>query len=356
MSFGLTEDDARGRLAEAYGLGPSEVASVLLLTGSVMNPNWVVDLRDGGRFVARCFLRNQDPARLAFQMRFHAVLAEADLPVPTVLPDRHGCWLAAHGGHHWAVYAWVDGEDYDYARADQREAAGRLVAELHLALAGKDLPGYVVPAGYGSYSDWAERGGDLMAEAFSRAWAASLSDDDKTFALDLQRWLVRALPARDWERLPKQFIWSDFHGRNLKFQGARVTGLFDFDVAHWESPMFDLGTGLYMLGREARGAFPIRLDAAADVVRGYAARRPISRPEARAVVPLLAYRYITEVEQPFPVPPGVEPASYVARASQILRVIHAAIPGLMSVLAGTAASGGAPGGVAAVRAKPHVQS
>ena len=336
MSFGLTEDDARGCLAAAYGLGPSEVTSVSLLPGSVMNPNWVVDLRDGGRFVARCFLRNQDPARLAFQMSFHALLAEAGLPVPVVLPDRHGRRLAAHNGHHWAVYAWVDGEDYDYARTDQREAAGRLVADLHLALAGKDLPGYVVPAGYGSYSDWAERGMELMAEAFSRSWAASLSDDDKAFALDLRRWLVRALPARDWERLPKQFVWSDFHGRNLKFQEARVTGLFDFDVAHWESPMFDLGTGLYMLGREARGAFPIRLDAAADVVRGYTARRPISRPEALAAVPLLVYRFITEVELPSPVPPGVEPERHVARAIHVLRVIHDAISGLTALLAAAA--------------------
>jgi homoserine kinase type II len=336
MSFGLTEDDARECLSAAYGLGPSEVASVSLLDGSVMNPNWVVALRDGQRVVARCFLRNQDPARLAFQMRFHAVLAKAGLPVPVVLPDRDGHPLTSHAGRHWAVYAWVDGEDYDYGRADQREAAGRLLADLHLALGGKDLPGYVVPAGYGSYSDWAERGGDLMAEAFSRAWAASLSDDDKAFALDLQRWLVQALPARDWERLPKQFVWSDFHGRNLKFQGARVTGLFDFDVAHWESPMFDLGTGLYMLGREARGAFPIRLEAAADVIRGYTARLPISRAEAGAAVPLLVFRYISEVEQPFPVPPGVEPARHVARAIRVLRVIHEAIPGLTALLAATA--------------------
>lgn len=336
--FRWTERDIADLLSGLYGVEPSRIEGVSPLPGSVMNPNWVALLRgDAGTvsWVVRCFLRNRHPERVRFQMDLHASLRRGGFPVPEVIPNRRGDAVTAFDGELWAAYEWVDGEAYDYSSREQAEAAAALVGELHRFLAEDTAPaGYVEPAGFPPYSDWVKRGEEIISRAFEEDWAADLPERGRSreFALAVQRRLGTALSADEYLALPKQIVWGDFHGRNLKFAGNSIVGLFDLDVARWESPMYDLGTGILMLARRSRRDHTIRLDWAESIIMAYVKHRPISPLEARAALPLLVYRYISDVGFPHPMAPGVSAAQEVARSLNTLRAIRESIPPLERLL------------------------
>jgi len=265
-------------------------------------------------------------------MRLHLAMERAGLPVPGVVPSFAGEPVTEFAGGRWAVYRWVDGDEHDYSDLPQARAAFDLLAELHLRLAGVGIPGYVEPEGAWSYPTWAREGGRLIRESLAGEWAAALGPQEKEVAVSAQERLAADLPAEDYELLPKQYVWGDFHGRNMKFRAAVVTGIFDLDVARWESPMFDLGTGLYMFGRKGRSLPEIRVDVAGSLVSTYVSRRPITPLEARAVLPLLIYRYITDIHQPYPLPLGLEPVQEVRRSLRVLRAVLEAADELKRLL------------------------
>ncbi len=309
-----------------------------------MNFNWSVRVAvppgsGEERLAVRCFTRNPDPARVTFQMRLHLAMEAACLPVPGVVSSFSGGPVTEFGGRRWAVYGWVDGDEHDYADLPQARAAFDLLAELHLGLAGAAIPGYVEPEGAWPYPAWVREGERLIRESLAGEWAAALGPHDKDVAISAQRRLAADLPAEDYELLPKQYVWGDFHGRNMKFRGTTVTGIFDLDVARWESPMFDLATGLYMFGRKGRGVPQIRLAVAKELVVAYTARRPISPAEARAVVPLLIFRYVTDVPRPYPLPLGVEPIQEVRKSLRILGAVLEAADALTGLLVAAADRG-----------------
>ncbi len=273
---------------------------------------------------------------MAFQMRLHSAMEGAGLPVPAVVPSLAREPITEFAGGRWAVYCWVDGDEHDYSDLPQARAAFDLLAELHLRLAGVGIPGYVETEGAWPYPTWAREGGRLIQESLAGEWAAALGPREKELAVSAQERLASGLPAEDHGLLPKQYVWGDFHGRNMKFRGAAVTGIFDLDVARWESPMFDLGTGLFMFGRKERSLPEIRMDVAGSLLSTYVSRRPITALEARAVLPLLIYRYITDVHQPYPLPLGVEPVQAVRKSIRILGAVLEAADDLTEILRGSA--------------------
>ncbi len=333
----LAGDEAAVRelLASSYGLAPERLASVDLLEASVMNPNYVVTVAGGGRagnggrdaaggavpaelLVVRCFRRNRDRPRIEFQMRLHEALREAGFPVARVRLNERGQRLTLHGGRAWAVYDWVAGDDHDYGRLDQVRASARLLAELHDFLGRAVVAGYVEPPGFIPYPAWAAAGRLLLTEAFTEDWARPLSDAERATMLDAHRYMIERLPARAYAALPKQLVWGDFHGRNLKYDGAVVTGLFDLDVVRWESPLYDLATGIYMFGRTSRADPTIRLDHVAELIRAYAARRPLTEMQAAAVLPLLVHRYAPDIIETDFIPPGSDLLHEIQRSARIL--------------------------------------
>jgi len=323
----------RGELVLAFQVGDSTVLELLdksygirsprslsLLSGSVMNPNWSVET-DSGRYVVRCFVRNRDRARISFQMAYHMALARMGFPVPRVIPNGENGVVTLHSGETWVLYEWIDGADYDYESPRQLEASGRLLGNLHTNLEHICLTGYVEPAGFPPYSGWADNGEMLLQESLRDGTRLGLSSDDATFALKTQRWMAQTLSAADYEELPKLFIWGDFHGRNMKFRDEQIVGLFDFDVVRWETPAYDLGSGAFMFCRRSRSDPTIRLDAVDRLVRAYALERPVGQPEAVAALPLLIYRYITDLYLPDPLPPGSDVSTQARKAIRILRAV-----------------------------------
>ncbi|MDQ7794094.1 MAG: phosphotransferase [bacterium] len=319
MAFPVTDATARDLLDQEYGI--SGQVRVSPLPGSVMNPNWVLEVAGSERLVVRCFLRNRNPARLGFQMAFHQTLAGLGFPVPAILANCRGDSLSAHAGFLWAVYAWVDGEEYDYNSQGQLDSAGTLLGTLHAGLAGAEIPGYVEPSGFPRYAEWSERGEDLLRGSLSGTGSSPLPPEDVEFALAVQRWMAGTLGAAGYGTLPKQFVWGDVHGRNLKFRNDQIVGLLDFDVVRWESPAYDVGSAVYMLCRRSRSDLTIRLDAVSRLVQAYARSRPLSAAEARAVLPLLIYRYITDLHVPGPLPLRSDPGAEARKAIRILRAL-----------------------------------
>ncbi len=350
-AFASGEPAVRELLASSYGLAPDRVVSVGLLEASVMNPNYVVVVAGevdpaagedwclaGRRLVVRCFRRNRDRARVDFQMHLHEALRAAGFPVASVRPNVLGHRLTWRGGLAWAVYDWVDGEAYDFSRLDQVRASAALLAEVHGFLQGCGVPGYVEPPGFIPYAAWAAAGGRLLTEAFAEDWAAPLTPAERVTLLEAQRYMVARLPARAYAALPRQLVWGDFHGRNLKYDGPVVTGMFDLDVVRWESPMYDLATGIYMFGRKSRLEPEIRLEFAAELVRAYAERRPLTRAEAAAVLPLLVHRYAPDIIETDYIPPGSNLLREMRRSAGIMGAVLRAAGPLESVLGEVAAA------------------
>ncbi|MHB8756879.1 MAG: phosphotransferase enzyme family protein [Bacillota bacterium] len=349
----LAGDEAavRDLLVSCYGLAPEQLTSVDLLEASVMNPNYVVAVTGAGRhagnggrdaaggaapasrLVVRCFRRNRDRTRVEFQMRLHEALREAGFPVARVRLNERGQRLNFRDGRAWAVYEWVDGEDHDYGRLDQVRASATLLAELHDFLGRAVIPGYVEPPGFIPYAAWAAAGRLLLTQAFAEDWAKPLTDAERATMLDAHRYMVDRLPARAYAALPKQLVWGDFHGRNLKYDGAVVTGLFDLDVVRWESPLYDLATGLYMFGRTSRADPAIRLDHAAELIRAYAARRPLTGLQASVVLPLLVHRYAPDIIETDFIPPGSDLLREIQRSARILGAMLTVAEPLEAILA-----------------------
>lgn len=331
MAFHIKDATVLSLLDREYDI--RGLVGVSQLPGSVMNPNWTLESVNSRRHVVRCFLRNRDPARLVFQMAFHRSLAEMGFPVPRIVVNRRGESLTLHAGLSWAVYAWVDGDDYDYNSPGQLDAAGRLLGNLHTRLEQVEIPGYVEPAGFPPYPLWAGCGEALIRGSLRCVKAFDLPPEDIDFALDVQRWMAETLGAVDYGALRKQFVWGDFHGRNLKFRGERIVGLFDFDVVRWESPAYDVGSGVFMFCRRSRTDPTLRPDAVTRLIRSYTRNRALSAPEARAILPLLIYRYITDLALPDPLPPGSDAFAEARKAIRILRAVWEAREPLGELLA-----------------------
>ncbi len=58
--------------------------------------------------------------------------------------------------------------------------------------------------------------------------------------------------------------------------------------------------------------------------RAYTPRRPVPADEARAVIPLLIYRHVTDFRYPHPMPAGTNPAAEITRSVAVLRAVLAA--------------------------------
>lgn len=198
--------------------------------------------------------------------------------------DEGDC-LLAEAGVFWALFTYVQGTDYDYAREGQVRSAARWLARFHTASEGFHLPEVVGDTIPDVRRWWTEGEGELtrLEEMFrglgvegELAW--------------LRQWrseLVREWPLATLDALPVCWVHGDYHGRNTVFAGDRLAGLFDFDVVHRGFRVEDVAHGVFAFGRERRGAERIRPEAARLFLREYRREMPLTDAERRAI-PMMA--------------------------------------------------------------------
>lgn len=264
-------------LKEHYDLGDLSNAEELL--GGTVNRSFAVTAKKKDDFI-KYFIRQYNPAIAENEIKFeHALIRHLkangfDLAAG-VIPSKTGATYikqerSIQGQIYmdlWAVYEFIEGEcRYDWfdthiAPADMISAA-EVLAELHRA--GHD---FRKPKG----SDRLQPPIMEFLPTFRQIYAAYNSKAGKTrfdqrflqyhdhilIAIDQAR-----IPEQDRIKMPRLPIHCDYHQGNLKYQGSRVTGIFDFDWSKIDLRLFDLALALvyFCAGWDGPAAGSLSLD------------------------------------------------------------------------------------------------
>jgi homoserine kinase type II len=257
------------RFVAGYGVGTLVMAKGI--AEGVSNSNYLVETT-GGRFILTLYERRIEATELPWFLGLMAHLADAGLPVPRPMPDRHGQVLQRLCGRDAALIAWLPGVSVTEPTPAQCRAAGDALAKLHLAGAG-----------------YPPTRPNRLGLGFAHEASAALSERLDSLEPGLRALVRSALDRLDagWpEALPRGIIHADLFPDNVLFLGDRISGLIDFYFAAEDVLAYDLAVLRVAWSFTADGArfLPAR-DAA--LRSGYEAVRPLDAGEA-AALPLLS--------------------------------------------------------------------
>lgn len=276
----------------AYDLGELQ-ASARDLRGTVNTSFFVDTLKDGRR--SRYFLRRYKPTIQRDEIRFeHALIRHlterGQCPVARVHATREGSTVVERGGAFYALFDYLPGEDrYTWVRPRcppaELRAAGRLLAQFHSDVATFRAPGHREEARI-------LRLLTIISREWERACRRPGSDAYLRYALDHADEVRRGLTStssslrRSAAGLPTVINHSDYHPGNLKFEGARISGLVDFDWAKIDLRAFDVGLAIWYFCASWEGLADgrLRLGEVGAFLRGYQGRLR----EPSAIPPLSA--------------------------------------------------------------------
>jgi Ser/Thr protein kinase RdoA (MazF antagonist) len=180
------------------------------------------------------------------------------------------------GAGVWEVVSFVPGHVVGWASRVPMEAVGALLARYHAAACQVPVTGQ-----------------RPVALPLAQVPAVLALTGPRTAGDDEQMRLVRRLAgelAADLDRigdgrLLRLVIHGDFTNHNVTAGGqpSRPCGVIDFALAHVESPLADIGYGLWRSGRPYQQATWLDVPRVQRFVRGYASVRPLSGDDAAAV-------------------------------------------------------------------------
>ncbi len=233
---------------------------VIAPLGGRLNQHWLVESRH-----TRLVLRRWVPdwvASMDYELSLLARLAGLGWPV-------------AHGvaepleweGHTWSLAVYLSGKPLSLERplVEQREC-GRLMARLHADLARLHE--------FGQRGSWRRCEEILVDPALDHV--LSKHERDHFEEVRILRWhlerarnRVAGLALQDW---PGMVIHGDFTPWNLHFNNGKLSGILDFELAHWDHRVGDFSLAW-------RGKYD-------EVIRGYDEVSPLSPQEWELITPL----------------------------------------------------------------------
>ena len=251
---------------ERYGV---ELAAPL---GGRLNQHWLVEFR-GERLVLRRW--SQPAEEIDYELRLLARIAALGWPVAPAVDGP-----LELEGYVWSLSPFLAGDPpaSHGAPAEQR-ARGRLLAEFHADLAQIQ--------GLGQRGTWRRCEEILGDPDVDRALAKHQREQPEEarilrWHLDRARERIAGMPLHD---RPGLVVHGDFAPWNLRFLDGRLSGILDFELAHW-----DHRVGEFALAW--RGKYD-------DVVHGYNQVSPLDPEEWALLTPLwwaslidLAYQYM----------------------------------------------------------------
>jgi len=259
----VTDDDARAFLAN-YPLGA--FASLHPIAEGVENTNYRLETK-GARHVLTLFEARTDAASLPFCLGLNDHLAGRGLPAPRPVRSKDGAWVGTLNGRPAAVIEWLPGAWLRDPSSAEVEAAGAMLARLHL-----------------------EAGGFLVQRAnpVGRVVWRALADRSATVARGEDREILDGVEAalarlgNPWaEALTRGPIHADYFPDNVLFDGGQVSGVIDFYFGCRDLLAYDLAIALSAWGFDGSG---VAISGSVDAFRrGYEAVRPLTRAEAAAL-------------------------------------------------------------------------
>ncbi|HKD17183.1 MAG TPA: aminotransferase class III-fold pyridoxal phosphate-dependent enzyme [Thermoanaerobaculia bacterium] len=245
-----------------------------------------------GAFVLKISGEDERPENLDLQNRALDRLAEKapDLPLPRVVRTSEGRSVAEYDGRLVRLLTHLPGTTLASARPRSRDVVGRVGALL--GRLDRALEGFSHPAARDRDLVWNP---DRALDVIGR-YAGSIDDPSRREIVDHFAAGHRAIVAPLLPRLPRGIIHNDGNDHNIllgdpALAGRPVSGLLDFGdmVETWTVAEPAVAAAYALLGE----ADP--LAAAAAVVSGYHAERPLDVAEIEALWILAAIRLCTSV-------------------------------------------------------------
>ncbi len=259
----VTDDDARVFLAD-YPLGA--FASLHPIAEGVENTNYRLET-SGARHVLTLFEARTDAASLPFCLGLTDHLAGRGLPAPRPVRSKDGAWVGTLNGRPAAVIEWLPGAWLRDPSSAEVEAAGAVLARLHLEAGGFPI-------------QRANPVGPVVWRALADRSATVARGEDREILDGVEAALARL--GNPWaEDLPRGPIHADYFPDNVLFEGGQVSGVIDFYFGCTDLLAYDLAIALSAWGFDGSG---VAISGAVDAFRGgYEAVRPLTRAEADAL-------------------------------------------------------------------------
>ncbi len=259
----VTDDQARAFLSH-YDLG--DLVGLHPIAEGVENTNYRLETVRA-RHVLTLFEARTDAGSLPFCLGLTDHLAARSYPAPRPVRRRDGDWVGTLNGRPAAVIEWLGGAWLRDPSASEVEAAGAMLAKLHLAAADFDVP-RENPVGPSAWRALADR------------CATAATGEDHAILHEVEATLARL--GDPWaDDLPTGPIHADYFPDNVLFQDGAVSGVIDFYFGCTGALAYDLAIALSAWGFDGAGT-PIP-GAVEAFRRGYEAIRPLTPAEAAAL-------------------------------------------------------------------------
>jgi homoserine kinase type II len=249
----VTDDEARAFLAD-YPLG--DFGALHPIAEGVENTNYRLETAEA-RHVLTLFEARTDAASLPFCLGLTDHLAAGGFPAPRPVRRADGGWVGTLNGRPAAVIEWLPGAWLREPSAAEVEAAGTMLARLHL-----EAEGFPVWRTLADRSAMAAQGEDREILNGVEAALKRLGDP----------WA---------EDLPRGPIHADYFPDNVLFENGKVSGVIDFYFGCTDLLAYDLAIALSAWGFDGAG---VPIPGAVEAFRrGYEAVRPLSSAETKAL-------------------------------------------------------------------------
>lgn len=263
--------EALGDFLAGFDVG--ELVSAKGIAEGVENSNYLVDTTgadgQGARFILTLYEKRVAAADLPYFMGLLDHLAAKGLAVPPAIKDRSGRVIHELAGRPACLIQFLPGVSVSHPTVAQAHAAGRAMAEMHLAVADfpLDRPNSM---GHGTWQPLFERCG------------RSLDEIAPTFHDDMATAIEAVLSNWNTGGFDQCAIHADLFPDNVLMLGDKVTGLIDFYFACTDVRLYDLAIMHAAWAFDATGrTFHAAIGEA--LIAGYEEVFPLSQPEREAL-------------------------------------------------------------------------
>ena len=199
--------------------------SIKGISSGIENSNFFIRT-DAGEYVLTIF-ENLSFEQLPFYLHLMDHLARRGILVPAPVANLDGKLVTALHGKPAAVVSKLNGQSQMEPGPEHCSAVGEMLAQMHLA--GQDF--------------------DMVQENLrGLSWWKTTAPKVSRFLSDAQRNLLESelqnqetfASGATYQQLPRGPIHADLFRNNVMFDGARLTGFFDFYFAGCDTFVFDL--------------------------------------------------------------------------------------------------------------------
>ena len=270
----LTSADISAIL-EDYDLG--KLAGFEGIAAGIENSNFFIDTAHhprAGRYVLTIFER-LDGSELPYFMQLMRHLAAKGVACPDVMQrrtdsDAEPALIFDFHGKQGCIVSCLHGRTLDHLNMAQLHAAGRALAELHLA--GNDFPLHRDnPTGMPWLIETVAQVQEKTAEKYGNAASTLLTSE------------LAAQQHHSIDGLPSGVIHGDLFVDNILFDGDTVSGIIDFYYAHHAPFCMDIAIALNAQAIDLSPEDRARVGA---FLNGYESARALQADE-RAALPML---------------------------------------------------------------------